>query len=106
MVNAKLVISTSFTKNIKLCSKMAKTLYLDHQATTPVENQVLTAMSEYWEKSFGNPHSNGHVIGWNAEKAIHRAQQQISESIGAERDEIVFTSGATESNNIAIFHID
>ena len=103
MVNAKLVISTSFTKNIKLCSRMTKTLYLDHQATTPVENQVLTAMSEYWGKSFGNPHSNGHVIGWNAEKAINRAQQQIADAIGAERDEIVFTSGATESNNLAVY---
>ena len=60
-------------------------------------------MSEYWGKSFGNPHSNGHVIGWNAEKAINRAQQQIADSIGAERDEIVFTSGATESNNLAVY---
>jgi len=81
VVNAKLVISTSFTKNIKLCSRMTKTLYLDHQATTPVENQVLTAMSEYWGKSFGNPHSNWHVIGWNEEKAINRAQEQIAASI-------------------------
>lgn len=82
---------------------MIKTLYLDHQATTPVENQVLTAMSGYWRESFGNPHSNGHAIGWNAEKAINRAQKQIAESIGAERDEIVFTSGATESNNLAVY---
>ena len=82
---------------------MKKTLYLDHQATTPVENQVLEVMSEYWGASFGNPHSNGHIIGWNAERAIKRSKHQIAQSIGAEPDEIVFTSGATESNNLAVF---
>ena len=84
---------------------MVETLYMDHQATTPAENSVLVAMSDYWEKSFGNPHSNGHVVGWKANAAISKAASNVATLIGAETDEIIFTSGATESNNIAAFSL-
>ena len=84
---------------------MTDTLYMDHQATTPAENSVLTAMSDYWEKSFGNPHSNGHSVGWKANAAISKAASNVATLIGAEKDEIIFTSGATESNNIAAFSL-
>ena len=84
---------------------MAETLYMDHQATTPAENSVLAAMSDYWEKSFGNPHSNGHAVGWKASAAISKAASNVATLIGAEKDEVIFTSGATESNNIAAFSL-
>ena len=84
---------------------MVETLYMDHQATTPAENSVLVAMSDYWEKSFGNPHSNGHAIGWKANAAISKAASNVATLIGAEKDEVIFTSGATESNNIAAFSL-
>ena len=51
---------------------MAETLYMDHQATTPAETSVLAAMSDYWEKSFGNPHSNGHAVGWKVDRRAAR----------------------------------
>ena len=84
---------------------MTQTLYMDHQATTPTEKSVLVAMSEYWEKSFGNPHSNGHAVGWKANAAISKASANVATLIGAEKDEVIFTSGATESNNIAAFSL-
>ena len=84
---------------------MTEILYMDHQATTPAEKSVLSAMSDYWEKSFGNPHSNGHAIGWKANAAISKAASNVATLIGAEKDEVIFTSGATESNNIAAFSL-
>ena len=75
---------------------MTEILYMDHQATTPAEKSVLSAMSDYWEKSFGNPHSNGHAIGWKANAAISKAASNVATLIGAEKDEVIFTSGATE----------
>ena len=84
---------------------MTDTLYMDHQATTPAEKSVLSAMSDYWEKSFGNPHSNGHAVGWKANAAISKAASNVATLIGAEKDEVIFTSGATESNNIAAFSL-
>ena len=84
---------------------MTDTLYMDHQATTPAEKSVISAMSDYWEKSFGNPHSNGHAIGWKANAAISKAASNVATLIGAEKDEVIFTSGATESNNIAAFSL-
>ena len=64
---------------------------MDHQATTPIENSVLVAMSDYWEKSFGNPHSNGHVVGWKANAAISKAASNVATLIGAETDEVIFS---------------
>ena len=79
-----------------------KPIYLDYQATTPVDSRVLDAMQPYWTQDFGNPHSEGHAYGWNARRALERARAQVADFIGADDDEIVFTSGATESCNIAL----
>ena len=80
----------------------AKTIYADYQATTPVDPRVMAKMTPYWGKSFGNPHSSDHVIGWQADKAVREAASSIAALIGADSDEIIFTSGATEANNLAL----
>ena len=80
----------------------ATTVYADYQATTPVDPRVIAKMAPYWGKSFGNPHSNDHVIGWQADEAVRNAASSIAALIGATDDEIIFTSGATEANNLAL----
>lgn len=79
-----------------------KPIYLDYQATTPVENRVLEAMLPYLTERYGNPHSNDHWFGWQSKKAIDSARTSVARFINADSDEIIFTSGATESNNIAL----
>jgi cysteine desulfurase len=77
-------------------------VYLDYHATTPVDARVLDAMLPYFTERFGNPHSRQHAWGWDAEKAVDAAREQVAALINASPSEIIFTGGATESNNLAI----
>ncbi|MBX6745856.1 MAG: aminotransferase class V-fold PLP-dependent enzyme [Acetobacteraceae bacterium] len=77
-------------------------VYLDNHATTPLDPRVLAAMRPWWEENFANPHSVEHAMGREAEEAVEAARAEIAALIGAEAREIVLTSGATESNNLAI----
>jgi len=76
--------------------------YLDMSATTPLDPRVMDAMAPYMIGAYGNPHSRTHMYGWDAERAVERGRSQISSLIGASPKEIIFTSGATESNNMSI----
>ncbi len=82
--------------------RVGTTIYLDHQATTPTDSRVLEAMSPYFTSAFGNPHSADHVVGWRSARAVEEAASVLALVVGADADEIVFTSGATEANNLAL----
>lgn len=79
-----------------------KKIYMDVQATTPMDPRVLDAMLPYYTSVFGNPHSRNHSYGWNAEKGVENAREQLAQLIRCDPKEIIFTSGATESNNLAL----
>ena len=81
---------------------MRKQVYLDYHATTPVDPRVLDVMLPYFTEQFGNPASKQHAYGWRAQEAVEQARKQVASVIDASPGEIIFTSGATESNNLAI----
>src|SRR5271165_3762916 len=77
-------------------------VYLDNQATTRCDPRVVHAMLPFFSEDYGNPHSAEHLMGRRAEDAVERARSQVASLIGADANEVIFTSGATEANNIAI----
>ncbi|XP_070815092.1 cysteine desulfurase [Chaetodon trifascialis] len=89
-------------KKYELEKDEPRPLYMDFQATTPMDPRVLDAMLPYQVNYYGNPHSRTHAYGWESESAMETARKQVADLIGADPREIVFTSGATESNNMAI----
>ena len=89
-------------KGISTFSTQVEMIYLDYCATTPVDTRVLEAMLPYFDAVFGNPSSRSHLYGWQAQEAVDAAQKRIADWLGVSPDEIVFTSGATESINMAL----
>lgn len=83
------------------CGKY-RPVYLDMQATTPIDFRVLDKMLPYLTVEYGNPHSKGHLYGYRSEMAVEEARSQISSLLNAKTNEIIFNSGATESNNTAL----
>ena len=78
-------------------------VYADYQATTPADPSVIEAMAPFWHDTFGNPHSAEHSVGWYAARAVQEAAAAVGAMIDADAEEIIFTSGATEANNLALF---
>ncbi|XP_010545194.1 PREDICTED: cysteine desulfurase, mitochondrial-like, partial [Tarenaya hassleriana] len=91
--------STIVMKGVRI---HGRPLYLDMQATSPVDPRVLDAMLPYFLSRYGNPHSRTHLYGWESENAVEAARGQVAALIGASPKEIIYTSGATESNNISV----
>ncbi len=89
-------------KQATVMDEGTRPIYLDMQATTPTDPRVLDTMLPFMTGMYGNPHSRTHAYGWETDKEVERAREHVAELIGADPKEIIFTSGATESNNMSI----
>jgi len=101
-IKQKMNSSESFGHSIRGTALIGRPAYMDFQATTPTDPRVLDAMMPYMVGKYGNPHSKTHAFGWETEQAIEDAREHVARLIGASAKEVVFTSGATESNNLAL----
>jgi len=97
-----LIMGLDVLKEASLMEEGQRPIYLDMQATTPVDPRVLDAMIPFYVGVYGNPHSRTHAYGWETDKAVEKAREYVADLIGADPKEIIFTSGATESNNMSI----
>ena len=86
----------------KYVEKSKMFVYLDNQASTPVDSRIIQKMLPYMSEVYGNPHSNDHFFGWESQKAVVNSRKQLARFLKSDPEEIVFTSGATEANNLAI----
>lgn len=94
--------AAAILKQATVMDEGERPIYLDMQATTPMDPRVLDAMLPFQTGLYGNPHSRTHAYGWETDKAVEQAREHIANLIGADAKEIIFTSGATESNNMSI----